>query len=767
MYTIIKQKLKSTLTEKQLSKIRKINSLKSLGSLAYQELRTKKLGQFFPQKPTTINMLVNDVCNSRCQMCLIWQQKKDKELTPDELAEILSDGLFSEIKYIGVSGGEPTLRTDLAEIYRVICKKKPKITGTGIITNGIIHDTVKQRILDAAEICRSYGVEFNVMVSLDGIGEVHDTVRGRKNNFDSAIALLKFFHEETDIPTSFGCTITSSNALYVDELLDYAKLSGLYGRFRVAEYIERLYNSGQTEFIRSFDEKTLYHLGLFFFRVEHDFEQNSTFQKTYRNIRGMLVENKPRLIGCPYQSTAVVLTSKGELLYCSPKSPSIGSTLEFSAEQLYFSNLDKRKEIIDKDCSNCTHDYHEPVTLKERLLYYIKRRRRHKYNCSNLLNLATKLTKLERGLINLDHLSSKNVLIVGWYGTETVGDKAILWSVINDLRRRNNPPEKIYLASLYPFVSNWTVKEMSLEEISVIETYSQEFEKVCKQIDEVVVGGGPLMDIEPLNHILYSFIIANKSGAITRIEGCGIGPLELSLYTKVVSEIIRLADHITLRDQASAQRSTRDFSGKKLVTVIPDPATNYVQFIKSSGDLDTNIPPLGTAKNISCFLREWGEDYIGNLSREEYILTKYRFEEQIAEFLLTLADNYSANIHLLPMHSFSVGGDDRIFNRKLATNLSNLLTERHLKTQVSFARETVSPQKILQSMYSSKFNICMRFHSVLFAETLGVPYIAIDYTNGGKIKAFLEEKGKLDRLISLADIANGFWKDKLSYSSQL
>jgi polysaccharide pyruvyl transferase WcaK-like protein len=64
-------------------------------------------------------------------------------------------------------------------------------------------------------------------------------------------------------------------------------------------------------------------------------------------------------------------------------------------------------------------------------------------------------------------------------------------------------------------------------------------------------------------------------------------------------------------------------------------------------------------------------------------------------------------------------------------------------------------------MYHAEFNLCMRFHSVLFAETLGVPYLAVDYTNGGKIKAFLETKGKLDRLISLQEVAEGRWKTRL------
>lgn len=757
MFKIIKQILKSTLPEKQLSRFRKIYSL---SSLAYVNIRSNILGNIFPQKPKTLNLLVNNVCNSRCQMCLIWQQKKDKEITPDELAKILSDSLFSEIRYIGVSGGEPTLRADLPELYKVICSKEPKIIGTGIITNAIIHETVKQRILESAAICQSYGVEFNVMISLDGIGDIHDAVRGRKNNFDSAISLLKFFHEETDIPTSFGCTITSSNALYVDELLDYAKSKGLYGRFRVAEYIDRLYNFQQNQFIRTFDEKTLYHLGLFFFRVEHEFEKSLIFKKTYRNIRGMLVEHKPRSIGCPYQSGAAVLTAKAELLYCSPKSPSLGNTLEIAAEKLYFSNISKRQEIIDKDCSNCIHDYHEPITAKEKVLSYLETRRRRKYECSKLLNLSSKLIKSSKKLTRFSSHSSKTVLIVGWYGTETVGDKAILWSIISELRERPTPPNKIYLTSLYPFISHWTIKEIGLKDISIIETYSKEFEEVCNQIDEVVVGGGPLMDIEPLSHILYAFIVANKSNAITRIEGCGIGPLISPLYTKVVSEIIRLADYVSLRDQASADRVFQDFPAKSL-KIIPDPATNYVHFIKSSGNLDQHIPPLGSAKNISCFLREWGTEYIGGLNQEEFILTKYKFEQQIVEMLLTLSSDYGADIHLLPMHTFYIGGDDRIFNRRLTANLSSLVSEKKLTNEISYARETISPKEILQSMHHAQLNICMRFHSVLFAESLGVPYIAIDYTNGGKIKAFLESKGKLNRLISVYDVANEDWRTRL------
>ena len=126
--------------------------------------------------PTTLNLLVNDVCNSKCQMCLIWKNKAGLEFDPDELNKILSDDLFKKLEYIGVSGGEPTLRKDLPDIFEVLCQKRPRLKGIGIITNGILYDVVKERILNCADICRKNNISFNVMISLDGLNEIHDAV---------------------------------------------------------------------------------------------------------------------------------------------------------------------------------------------------------------------------------------------------------------------------------------------------------------------------------------------------------------------------------------------------------------------------------------------------------------------------------------------------------------------------------------------------------------------------------------------------------------
>ena len=55
-------------------------------------------------------------------------------------------------------------------------------------------------------------------------------------------------------------------------------------------------------------------------------------------------------------------------------------------------------------------------------------------------------------------------------------------------------------------------------------------------------------------------------------------------------------------------------------------------------------------------------------------------------------------------------------------------------------------------MKKSELNICMRFHSVLFADTLKTNFLAVDYTLGGKIHAYLKDNNLQERELALNDL---------------
>ena len=107
-----------------------------------------------------------------------------------ELEAVLKDPLFSEVTHIGITGGEPTLREDLPQLYQAAINALPHIKGLSIITNAIKNEDVIARIDKVIQVVRGNGKHFSMMVSLDGYGVVHDKIRGRDGNFESAISVI-------------------------------------------------------------------------------------------------------------------------------------------------------------------------------------------------------------------------------------------------------------------------------------------------------------------------------------------------------------------------------------------------------------------------------------------------------------------------------------------------------------------------------------------------------------------------------------------------
>lgn len=718
--------------------------------LAWHQFRRDVLGQILPMKPVAISFMANDICNSKCVMCLIWEQKKDKEISTAEFTQILEEPLFSNVKHIGVTGGEPTLRKDLPELFEALSSHKPKLDGASIITNAIRGPEVRERVLACAAKCAANDVGFSVMVSLDGLQETHDLNRGRPGNFDSAIACINEFRSNGLI-VSIGCTITKGNVTQVDELLDWSLEQGIPARFRVAEFIIRLYNDSQRDHIRNFNDREAHHLGLFYSRAARH-EPSSMIRKTYASVQGMVADGKKRSTGCPYHHDTVILTSRGELLYCSPKSPNLGPVLDRgSAAKVFFGNLSKRAEIRANHCDDCIHDYHVPVSFTEQVRFKLSIwRKKRVYDLARLRRIAVGLKATPCASIN--KLTSDTVLIIGWYGTETIGDKAILHSLIEGLRSRPKPPRRIVLSSFFPWYSHYTLRELGLHDIDIVETWAVDFESMCSTADEIVIGGGPLMELQSLDQMLFAFIAAARRGSVARIDGCGIGPVSSPPYQAVISEIVRLSSHVTLRD-AKAVAWCRTHAPTSVPTVIEDPAADFVRGV-SSGTLQPPSPVyfsrdlIGPPGGIACFLRDWPVEYRGAVPVEEFAKVKASFESELSEFLCSIATETESTVRLLPMNCFVEGGDDRVLARRMQKQNS----------QFTSPSLPASPWEIISAMKEARLCVCMRYHSVVFAHTLGVPFIAIDYTNEGKIGAYLRERGMEGHLISTQDIASGKWR---------
>ena len=106
------------------------------------------------------------------------------------------------------------------------------------------------------------------------------------------------------------------------------------------------------------------------------------------------------------------------------------------------------------------------------------------------------------------------ITIIGWYGTETIGDRAILAGLISFFSKSFKSFE-IKLGSLYPFFSERTLnedcafyKEITGKgyDIKIFNSKKpKELVNAIKNSDLIVMGGGPLMDLNELFMVEYAF----------------------------------------------------------------------------------------------------------------------------------------------------------------------------------------------------------------------------------------------------------------------
>jgi MoaA/NifB/PqqE/SkfB family radical SAM enzyme len=168
--------------------------------------------------PIDVCLKVTERCNSRCITCNIWREQADKpELTFEELERMFYQFKGIKIKTIGFYGGEPLLRDDIGELARKV-KSIMKESRILLITNGLLLKKKAQEVLDS-------GIDI-VCISLDGIGEVNDMIRGVPGYYQriiEGIEELKRLDPKRKVRINIGSTLVSHNIHQVPQLIDLAR----------------------------------------------------------------------------------------------------------------------------------------------------------------------------------------------------------------------------------------------------------------------------------------------------------------------------------------------------------------------------------------------------------------------------------------------------------------------------------------------------------------------------------------------------------------
>lgn len=719
------------------------------------------------EKPAVIQFPVIDICNSQCQMCRIWENKKSACISPEELRKGLRNPLYSEVSAVGINGGEPTLRKDLGKLATVLFEELPRLRTISLITNAYNSDEVIARISEVGIVVEKFGGRLDVMVSLDGVGEVHDRVRGKPGNFERAVKVIDHLQSSPFISNlRIGCTIIRENVFGLADLLEFCLAKGIYIKYRLGIPHKRLYTENLKDPYAITDEER-YHIAEFLEGLIVHYETGEHQKFFYRSLIDQLIHGAPRKAGCDWQHRGVTITSKGELLYCAVQSKALGKIHEMDSEQAYFGNKNHLQDIIRTKCANCNHDYvgipHRRQYFKQLTMQAMRKfgveqlaRRlfvssglagfRNYYRFKSRLALMKRLTS-DQLPIPIKGVAKRQVLICGWYGTETLGDKAILGGVMHVILKTLGEVD-FTLVSLFPYVSEMSRRQM--DELKGCRIVSpREGVLLAASMNLVVFGGGPLMAIYELAGMESIFRAAEIGNVHTVIAGCGVGPLGEKWYTDSLKNILSLASLRIYRDKASRALVERMGFDVSADLVAEDPAFTWLH---GQRDRLQDHPP-SDRKVLLLGLRDFPySSYARHLNVTERQVAKLRYEQAVLRALENLVDQHpDLVIRPLPMCTNHYGDDDRWFYRRLFRGNAKLID----RLDCSLLGAELTPFEYCEAFRSSHVALAMRFHSMVFALGLGVPAVGIDYTLGkGKVCELAKRFGVPYQ--SLADLDAGF-----------
>lgn len=332
-----------------------------------------------------------------------------------------------------------------------------------------------------------------------------------------------------------------------------------------------------------------------------------------------------------------------------------------------------------------------------------------------------------------------NVVIIGWYGTETLGDRAILAGLL-EVIYKTTPVDEVQLGSLFPFFTQRTLaedhsfwSELSGADLNISvfdSTNPKALKKAIDRGDVLLMGGGPLMHISELHMVEFAFRYAKSRGKQTGLMGCGVGPIYSKAFHKPLLRIIDQSDVAVLRDDASRVElehiaAARKWSLDTDLELALDPAVLPCHHYRSA---HTKTDSLAKDNQISVNLRDFPSEYAeGKSVRAEANTRSINFVRSLAE------ENPESDILLVPMHYFHVGNDDRYF-------LNRVKREARCEN-IQVQQAPLNLQETLRIFSRSRYCVGMRFHSVVFQTLVSGKNLVLDYTQPGKgkISGFLQE----------------------------
>ena len=304
------------------------------------------------QGPIIAHLAITNACNMNCEYCSVRNMHKKirNGLSTEEYKKIIDKLVDIGTFQIGLTGGEPTTRSDLVELVKYISSKN---VACNLTTNGYI--VPEKLIIELKEAGLT-----QVQISLDSYKkEVHEKYR-TKGSFDRAIKTAKLFKKHGFI-VGVDTVVTNNNLDDIENFMDFLEDNGFDGLTIIK--LKQGYLDLKTfkEQVPDYDK--------YAFLIDKICKRDGKLEVTIdcssvNNLCKTLTEeeqNKIHSAGCPAGHTLISIAPNGDIYPCAAltnEKYKVGNMLTDDLEKVWNENKTLKllrgiKNIIEGKCKSC------------------------------------------------------------------------------------------------------------------------------------------------------------------------------------------------------------------------------------------------------------------------------------------------------------------------------------------------------------------------------------------------------------------------------
>ncbi len=340
------------------------------GKLTWKNLAFPRLST-----PPFLILFINSICNLTCEHCFYWRNLNQRnDLTLDEIMALARE--LGPIENLNLSGGEPFLRPEFAEICRFFIRNNG-VEQIYVPTNGYFTERTIKALRSILE--ESTLKLFVCELSIDGMPEYHDRFRGNAKSFAKLLetyeALAELQVSDPRVRIHSISTVTSENLDEIKRLTTY-----LYERCPKMDHHnlalirgERKNPSLVTPDLGAYRQLYEYARRLWAPREENRY--GSLVEPMLQWAKTKTAEKQTQVIPCRAGVLSGVVYANGDVSFCETLPP-LGNLRQKSFRELWFSPEAEamRRSVHAKECW-CTNEVflwpsinYQPIQLARALV---------------------------------------------------------------------------------------------------------------------------------------------------------------------------------------------------------------------------------------------------------------------------------------------------------------------------------------------------------------------------------------------------------------